>query len=117
MSYDIYLEYPNEQAAAPVPRHAEGGTYTMGGASSAHLNVTYNYGKFYYEYIDPDEGIRWLYGKTGAETTGILEQAVEALGTVRDGNYWAATEGNAGFALSILLSWARLHPDAAWSGD
>jgi len=116
MSYDIYLQYPNGDEVS-VPRHAEGGTYTVGGTHSAHLNITYNYGCFYYEYIDPDKGIRWLYGKSGAETVEVLEQTVKALGTVRDENYWATTAGNAGYSLNILLSWARLHPDAVWDGD
>ena len=37
---------------------------------------------------------------------------------VRDGGgYWKPTDGNAGFALSILLSWAQLHPQGVWEGS
>jgi len=40
--------------------------------------------------------------------------AVGTLGTEHCGDYWADTLGNAGFALSLLLAWARDHPTAVW---
>lgn len=44
----------------------------------------------------------------------LLRQA-RAQGFVYDtGGYWADTPGNAGYALSILLAWARQHPGATW---
>jgi len=46
-----------------------------------------------------------------------LQKAISLLGTERDPDYWKATEGNAGYALSILLGWARLHPTAKFGGD
>ncbi len=116
MSYDINLSYP-ESGRAQVETFAEGGTYVLGGSTDASLNVTYNYGSFYYEYLDKELGIRWLYGKQAKDTVERLQHAVEALGTERSDDYWEKTPGNAGYALSILLSWARLHPDASWSGD
>ena len=37
---------------------------------------------------------------------------------IRDGGgYWKPTDGNAGYALSILLSWAQLHPQGVWEGN
>ena len=32
-------------------------------------------------------------------------------------DYWAATPGNAGKALNILLKWAKQFPDATFKGD
>lgn len=135
MSYDVYLEdrtaepwcsygkaegmfdgsepcsnpcYP----AVEVARHAEGGTYQLGGTNAAELNVTYNYGRFYYPQLP--EGLRTLHEKRAADCIEMLEERVQALGTNRDGDYWAATPGNAGYALSILLAWAKEHPDAVF---
>ncbi len=112
MSYDIRLE-----GNITVPAHTEGGTYVLGGSGRADLNVTYNYGKFFYDVIDSELGIRWLYGKTGAETSERLADAVAILGTEQDDDYWASTPGNAGHALNVLLEWARLYPEAVWRGD
>jgi len=116
MSYDIDLKYP-DGTIAKVGRHSEGGTYVLGGASEASLNITWNYAPFYYKHIDGEFGIRWLYGKTGLETKEVLRIAVEELGAKQYRDYWAPTPGNAGFALSILLMWAKQHPEAVWSGN
>ena len=115
MSYDIAL-CKNEEPVT-VARHADGGTYALGGTTYAELNVTYNYGKHYYQHLDEEKGLRWLYGKTGAETVERLELAVKALGTEQVADYWNPTPGNAGYALNILLGWAKQHPDAVWDGD
>ena len=115
MSYDIYLR--DGGMIVEVPIHSEGGTYVCGGTTDGRLNLTYNYSPHYREHIDAEEGIRWLYGRTGKETIEKLESAVAVLGIDRDDDYWAPTRGNAGYALSILLGWARAHPDAVWSGD
>jgi len=115
MSYNICLQ--KDSMTVQVPSHEEGGTYVLGGTTEAALNVTYNYGPLYYKYLDKEKGIRWLYGKTGERTRLQLATAVAQLGTVKDPDYWAPTPGNAGYALSILLEWARLHPDAVWAGD
>ena len=98
----------------PVEAHREGGTYDLAGCEEADLNVTYNYGPHYYSALDAVSGIKWLRGKSGAETIERLERAVACLGVVRADNYWAETRGNAGFALSILLAWARQHPEGIW---
>lgn len=122
MSYDIGMTYPpcptcKVRPTVVVDAHEEGGTYVLGGTDCANLNVTYNYAKHFFEALDPERGIRWLYGKTGRECAARLERAIIQLGTARDGDYWAATPGNAGHALSILLRWARKHPDAVFDGD
>ena len=110
MSYDVYLM--KDEGIARVVPHQEGATIVVGGDDSAELNVTYNYGKFYYDHLDKQHGLKWLHKKKAQDTIERLEAAVKELGTERDGDYWAATAGNAGHALFILLSWAKQHPDA-----
>jgi len=85
----------------------------LGGNPSAELNVTYNYGRCWRQHgwgNLADE----LDGKTVETTIPELRRMVDMLGTDRTDDYWAATDGNAGYALSILLSWAEQHPDATW---
>ena len=114
MSYDVglYRKVPVE-----VESHTEGGTYALGGTDRAELNITYNYSKYFYRELDAEKGLRWLYGQTGEAVIPRLEKAIAALGTKQDTNYWADTPGNAGYALSILLKWAKQHPDAVFDGD
>lgn len=116
MSYDIDL-VDEEGEVCKVERHKEGGTYVAGGTEEAHLNVTYNYSELFQKELDEGDGIRWLYGKSGRDCTDRLESAVKALGTKCSDNYWEAVPGNAGYALSILLKWAKEHPDAKFEGD
>lgn len=117
MSYDISLVDLNSDPIGDddetpyhkpltVDRHCEGGTYVLGGMTDADLNTTYNYGRYF--------NFRGLHGRTGRETIKEMAVAVETLGTERDDNYWASTPGNAGYAVSILLRWARQHPDGVW---
>ncbi|MEM4271749.1 MAG: hypothetical protein QXD13_01530 [Candidatus Pacearchaeota archaeon] len=79
----------------------------------AELKIAYNYSKFYQAHL-PGKGIEWLHRKKARETIEKLECAIEKLGTERDKCYFKAAPGNAGFALSILLGWAREHPEATW---
>jgi hypothetical protein len=116
MSYDVYL-VDEEGETCTVERHKEGGTYVLNGTEEAHLNVTYNYSGDLHQALDEDDGIRWLYNKTGAECLERLKGAVKVLGTTRSDNYWEKTPGNAGYALSILLKWAKEHPTARFTGD
>jgi hypothetical protein len=105
MSYWIYLEEDGE--AVPVETFTEGGTFAIGGESTATVNVTYNYARHF--------PFRALHGRTGAETLPELEQAVEQLGTERSNDYWEPTPGNAGAAVALLRDWARQHPAATWA--
>jgi hypothetical protein len=111
MSWNVSLE---KEAGKPVEvqRHSEGGTYVVGGTIDAELSVTYNYSVHFREGLDG--GLPALHGRTGAETVDELRKAVAHIGTQRSTNYWDATPGNAGYALSILYEWARQHPDAVW---
>ena len=109
-SYDIYLIEPNGDIYQ-VEKHSDDGT------TDAHLNITWNYSEFFYEHIDKQEGIRWLYNKKAKDCIRRLEEAIKNLGTERNSDYWAPTAGNAGYALSILLKWAKGNLYAVFEGD
>jgi len=114
MSYNVAL-INGVGKICSVPRHTEGGTYTVGGNDHAELSVTYNYAGWF-RVLDPGgAGLCWLNDQRSGDTISRLESAIAALGTERSQDYWEATRGNAGWALSVLLSWARMFPDARWS--
>lgn len=115
MSYVIKLIDQETGQPAEVPCHKEGGIYPQEGGFEAELNITYNYSECY---SLCQFNIRDLYGKTAKDTEEKLAQVVDFLGTHQYRNsYWAPTPGNAGHACSILLAWARQHPNAVWEGD
>lgn len=118
MSYDIELLDPitKERIDFDSPHFIEGGTYAEGGTTEAWLNITYNYSKYFYEVLG-DEGIRTIYGMTGAESLPILKAAANKLGNDINSDYWAATEGNAKRALLGLIAFAEMRPDGIWDGD
>ena len=123
MSYDIDLKDPvtKETIELPVKHLMIGGTYradydpetkqfTPTPISEAHLNITYNYGHYYYEAAMNDErfyhaipeighdeidnqGIRGIYGKTGAESIPMLKDMIERITRKysKDGE-WITTE-------------------------
>ena len=121
MSYWVYLK-DKDGNMLQVPSHSEGGTRVMGGTTEAELNVTVNYyAQFVKVNLDFRErdsvgrnGKTAIHGKRAGDLIPQLKDAVKTLGTVRDDNYWSSTPGNAGFALSILLRWAELHPDGVF---
>ena len=118
MSYDIDLCDPvtRETIELDEPHFMRGGTYCPSGTTEAHLNITYNYSKFYYAVMG-EKGIRTIYGMTGAESIPVLEKAIAALGDDVDPNYWEATDGNAKRPLFQLLALAKMRPDGIWEGD
>lgn len=64
-----------------------------------------------------DEGIRTIYGMTGAESIPVLEAAAAKLSDEVSDDYWEATEGNAKRPLLQLAAMARIRPDGVWDGD
>ena len=104
MSWDISLE--NDRGPVVVDRHAEGGTYPLGGTTRAELNVTYNYADLF--------PFRELDGQRAGDTRERMREAIAVLGTQRDQDYWTPTPGNVGHALEILLAWADQYPEATW---
>lgn len=119
MSYDIYLHDPitGDRLIVEEPHHMTGGTYQMGGCRELWLNITYNYGKFYYKVLGEEKGIRTIYGMTGADSIPVLESAIAQLGDDVDEDYWEPTEGNAKAALLKLVALAKMRPDGVWDGD
>lgn len=92
MSYDIYLRDPVTGETAGVPGHLmvggtfraeyhpETGTFTPALNTEAHLNITYNYGSYYYE-AAKENGIRSIYGMTGGDSIAVLEKMIKILET------------------------------------
>lgn len=119
MSYDIDLvdQVTGKVLELDQKHQMTGGTYQLGGTRDASLNITWNYSKIFYEVIDKEEGIRFLYKKTGQESIPILEGAISKLADDASDDYWEATEGNAKRSLIQLLTLAKLRPDGIWMGD
>lgn len=118
MSYDIELVDPVTREALEIdqPHHIRGGTYQMGGSQRAWLNVTYNYSAHFRRVLG-EEGIRTIYGMSGAASLPMLREAAGKLGDETDPDYWKPTEGNAKRALFGLIALAELRPDGVWDGD
>jgi len=118
MSYDIELIDPvtKETLQLDEPHQMKGGTYAIGGTTEAHLNITYNYARFFIATLG-DNGIRSIYGMSGADSIPLLECAISNLGDDVDDDYWNPTEGNAKAALFQLIALAKMRPDGVWAGD
>lgn len=110
MSWWVSLE--ENDKSVKVGHFTAGGTHPIGGTDEAELNITYNYSEFYYAYLDKKLGLEWLHQKQTKDCIERLEKTVKELGTKQNEDYWNPTKGNAGYALSILLKWARKHPEA-----
>ena len=139
MSYDVYLKDPvtGETVQFDEPHHMRGGTYSVGGTTSAYLSITYNYAGHYSRVFEslpvprdaapawmhehpaqkPVRGIRTIYGLTGVGSISLLDKAIAALGNDVSQDYWEPTEGNAKRALIQLRALAAMRPDGVWSGD
>ena len=113
MGYWIYL-FDDDGKPVQIERHQEGGTFVVGGTNDASMSLTFNYCGFYYEHLDPEIGIKWIHGQKAKDTIQRLQKAVDRLGDNPSDNYWDSTQGNAGHALAVLLSWATQHPEATW---
>ena len=113
MSWDVALTYPNDTIARVSP-HYEGTTILLGGNDQAEMSVTYNYGRCWRVHGWGNLADEFN-GKTARDTIPELRRMIAVLGTETDPDYWAATDGNAGAALAVMLCWAEEHPDAAWS--
>lgn len=103
MSYDIHLLDPVTKETAEVPGHLmiggtykadyhpETGTFTPALNTEAHLNITYNYGSYYREIYE--EGIRTIYGLSGADSIRILEKMIEHIrNTYQVNGVWISTK-------------------------
>ena len=120
MSYHVSLVYRfpeiGRQETAIVDHHNEGIIVVEGGSDRAIISVTYNYGHLYRlaRIFPKGNGLRWLNGRTAKDVTDYLELGAIRLGTRRYKDIYAPTPGNAGHVLSVLLKWARQHPEATF---
>ena len=62
MSWDVSLTDPVSRKTIELdtPHFIRGGTYCINGTPELSLNITYNYGKIYREFIDPEDGLKWI---------------------------------------------------------
>ena len=118
MSYDIRVcdKGTYETVTLPEKHDLGGGTFALGGTDEAWLNVTYNYGDHFREVIDPDKGIRALYGIPLKEAIDRINESIVALGDEPpDPDYWKASAGNPRKALENLKAIAeaclKAYPD------
>jgi hypothetical protein len=119
MSYGIRLAdaVSGDTLLLDEKHHIRGGTYALGGTTEAWLNITYNYSAHFKQAFGNDDGVRCIYGKTGAESIPILKAAIAKLGDDVSTDYWEPTEGNAKRALHGLPALAQMRPDGVWDGD
>lgn len=120
MSYDICLTDPvtREPLKVDVPHFMQGGTYAINGTTAMWLNITYNYSPIFRKpEVLGQEGLRSIYGMSGAKSIPMLEKAIAALGDDVNSDYWYPSEGNAKKALCQLLALAQMRPDGIWDGD
>jgi hypothetical protein len=116
MGYDISL-IGKDGESVQVDQFSEGGVQPVGGSTIADISITYNYSKFFYDTIDKEQGIRWIYGRPAGECIDRLKSAIDVLGTDKDEDYWKPTAGNAGHIIGVLLKWATAYPSCVFRGD
>lgn len=116
MGYDMKL-MGEDGEVVQVERHSEGGVHPIDGTTNAEISITYNYSKFYYDFLDEERGIRWIYDRPAGGCVDRMKSAIAVLGTYQDDDYWKSTPGNAGHILHVLAGWAKQHPNATFGGD
>ncbi len=121
LGYDIEMVDKDGQPLN-VGKHFEGGM--ISDSEEAEISITYNYAWFFYKFIDPEKGLRWVYGKKGKDCVDRIQKAIGELMTTGMGNgdkpykdYWAPTPGNVKRVLDELLRWCKLHPEGIFRGD
>jgi hypothetical protein len=112
MSFDVDLLNKKGELCTIKETITEWGTYKVGGTNFCELNITYNYSKFYYWFINKKDGLSWLQDKKAKDTIKQLKSAIKKLGVnPREDSYRAPTPWNAWKALSILLKFAEENPE------
>lgn len=119
MSYDIELLDKNKKMYLLDKPLEEGGTHEWGGNMETCLNITYNYGWYYYMFLSKTKGIRWLYGKKAKNCTKRLKEAIKPCIDCQpyERDYWASTPGNCIKPLKIFLIWCKKYPEGTFEGD
>lgn len=119
MSYDITIK--NKATGKTVylkdNHNITGGMSCAGGTNEAWLNITYNYADFFREVIDPERGIRAIYGMDLKDAVELLKTSNQKLADIYTkknfhmdpaNDYWAKTPGNAAKAINDLIRLAEL---------
>jgi hypothetical protein len=116
MSYNIKLYDPitKDILRSKLPHFMQGGTYTPGGTTELWLNITDNYSNIFYKLFG-ENGIKNIYGLTGAKSISLLEKAISSLKNDISCDYFEETEGNVKRVLNQLLSMAYMRPDGVWN--
>lgn len=111
MSYDVFFRDPvsGETLKTDEPHFMRGGTYKVGGECELYLNVTYNYEK---NYSPHKFSIQDLHGKPAWAVIHELERVIALLGNDCSADYWSPVDGNAKRALIMLVTMAKMRPDA-----
>ena len=111
MSYDVFFRDPvsGETIRTEEPHFMRGGTYKVNGDCELYLNVTYNYAK---NYSPHGFSIRDLHRRPAYTVIPELERVIALLGNDCSPDYWNPVDGNAKRALIILLTMAKMRPDA-----
>jgi len=118
MSYDIDLldPYLGQVIEVKEKHNIAGGTYEVGGSTSLSFNITWNYASNLVKALG-SQGIRTIYGMTGAESIPVLDAGIAKLNDYTSDDYWENAEGNVKRALQGLKSLAILGPTGIWDGD
>lgn len=109
MSWSVSVVNKKGKCLQLKEKQTEGGTICVGGSREASFDVTYNYRRYYYMYVDKEKGIKLFDGMTMEESIPILKKAIgpfkDCLPYEKD--YWADTPGNCVEALRVMLRWAE----------
>lgn len=76
------------------------------------LQMSGSHQEAFCQYLDPEDGIGWLEGKTGAECLDKLWTMFTTLAPLTAADQW---EYSSGFYAMLLWSHAKAHPDAIFS--
>lgn len=123
MGVDFSLHHPftDEIVRLTDPLIHEGSTYVIGGSDVAEVSLTYNYAETIALAFEAKVGRKfpgmasWLRGRFAVDTIPEMEAIRSVLpDEPSDAGYWAATPGNAGHAVALLLRMARQRPSAIW---
>ncbi len=113
MGWDISLINPDGGHPVVALHHA-GSIITVGGSTSAWMNLTYNYSPFYYKLFPEDMDLKWIRAKKAGDTIEVMRAVLAKLGEETSDSDWDPTSGNAGHALKTLKAWHEQHPDGLW---
>lgn len=85
-----------------------------------HFYETWNRSKLYYDNLDSELGLRWLYGKKYDEVKERVEKFIEIAGTdvIGSKDFWdEKCSGRSGILMKKVLDIVKEHPDCVFEGD